>query len=119
VGASTITLASGTLQLDDSVHFGGLVAGFDASDFMDPADIPFISGTTAVNWMQLTSGSTGSGTLTVTDGTPATTANITLLGQYAASNFNIQTDGHGGTLVLDPPVSSSDQNQLALVTTQH
>ena len=51
--------------------------------------------------MQLTSGSTGSGTLTVTDGTPATTANITLLGQYAASNFNIQTDGHGGTLVLD------------------
>ena len=62
---------------------------------------------------------TGSGTLTVTDGTPATTANITLLGQYAASNFNTQPDGHGGTLVLDPPVSSSDQNQLALVTTQH
>jgi hypothetical protein len=53
----------------------------------------------------------------VTDGTHS--ANITLLGQYTAANFNIATDGHGGTLVTDPPVSSSDQTQLALANTQH
>jgi hypothetical protein len=55
-----------------------------------------------------------SGTLTVGNGTPATTTNITLLGQYVTANFHIQNDGAGGTLVTDPPVSSTDPNQLAL-----
>jgi hypothetical protein len=53
------------------------------------------------------------------NGTPATTANITLLGQYAAGNFHIQNDGAGGTVVIDPPVPASDQNQLALPNTYH
>jgi hypothetical protein len=66
-----------------------------------------------VSWQQ----SGTSGTLTVTDGTPATTANITLLGQYATANFKIQNDGAGGTLVADPPVSASDQSQLAFANT--
>jgi hypothetical protein len=35
------------------------------------------------------------GTLTVGNGTPATTANITLLGQYVTGNFHIQSDGAG------------------------
>ena len=52
-----------------------------------------------------------SGTLTVSDNA-GHTANITLLGNYMASQFNIATDGHGGTIVFDPPVSSSDPNQL-------
>jgi hypothetical protein len=34
-----------------------------------------------------------SGTLTVGNGTPATTADITLLGNYIAGNFHIQSDG--------------------------
>ena len=37
-----------------------------------------------------------SGTL---DGTH--TANHTLLGQYSAGNFNLASDGHGGTMVTD------------------
>jgi len=41
------------------------------------------------------------GTLTVNDGTHA--ANIALLGQYMASHFAMSSDGHGGTLVTDPP----------------
>ena len=112
VGSGTaVTFASGgVLQLDDSVHFGGrLVAGFGMPSLIDLRDIAFISGTTTLNWMQ-----TGtSGTLTVTDGTPATTANITLLGQYAAGNFHIGNDGAGGTVVSDPPVSSTSQLALA------
>jgi hypothetical protein len=111
----------GTLMLDDSVHFGGLVAGFAQPDRLDLADIAFVaSGTSAttLSWQQLTSGSTGSGTLTVTDGTAATTAHITLLGQYAAGNFRIGTDGAGGTLVTDPPVSSPTGSS-ALTLVQH
>jgi hypothetical protein len=53
-----------------------------------------------------------SGTLTVSDH-GGNTANITLLGQYVAGNFNIATDGHGGTVVYDPAVSSTDTNRLA------
>jgi hypothetical protein len=85
---------------------------------MDLADIAFMSGTTWVSWQQLVSGSTGSGTLTVTDATH--TANITLLGQYVAEQFHIQNDGAGGTLVTDPPVPAlSDPNAISLVNPQH
>ncbi len=49
-------------------------------------------------------GNAMSGTLTVTDGTH--TARLTMLGSYVAANFHLADDGHGGTLVNDPPVSS-------------
>lgn len=84
-------------------------------DRLDLRDIAFISGTTTVNFTP----AAGSGTLTVGNGTPATTANITLLGQYVAGNFHIFNDGAGGTLVTDPPISSTDQNQLAVLNTHH
>jgi hypothetical protein len=54
------------------------------------------------------------GQLTVTDGTPSTTANITLLGNYMTANFNVQPDGLGGTLVIDPPVAMTDPGPFAL-----
>src|SRR5207249_1198759 len=108
-----------TLLLDDSVHFGGLVAGFGLPDRLDLADIPFVgsgASATTMSWTQLISGSTGSGTLTVAEG--GHTANITLLGNYVAGNFHIQTDNMGGTLVTDPPVSATtDANPIALANT--
>jgi autotransporter passenger strand-loop-strand repeat protein len=95
----TVTYSGGgTLQLDDSVHFGGgLVAGFAQPDLMDLVDIAFHSGTTSTTWAQ----SGTSGTLTVTDGSH--TAHITLLGQYVAGQFHVGNDGQGGTVVTDPP----------------
>jgi autotransporter passenger strand-loop-strand repeat protein len=113
--SGTVTYAgSGTLQLDDSQHFAGNVGGFQSGTLLDLSDIPLVAGTT-VNWNQVTS---GSGTLTVSDHA-GHTANITLLGQHMAGQFNIGNDGHGGTVVFDPPVSSTDQTQLALANTQH
>jgi hypothetical protein len=32
---------------------------------------------------------------------------LTLLGQYVTGQFHMATDGHGGTLVTDPPVDSA------------
>jgi hypothetical protein len=47
--------------------------------------------------------------LTVGDGTH--TANLALLGQYAAASFATASDGHGGILITDPAAIS--QSHLA------
>jgi hypothetical protein len=107
--AGTATFAgSGILELDDSQHFLGRVGGFQSGTLLDLADIPFVAGTT-VGFLEAP-GNT-SGTLTVSDNA-GHTANITLLGNYMAIQFNIVTDGHGGTIVFDPPVSSTDPNLI-------
>jgi autotransporter passenger strand-loop-strand repeat protein len=106
---STITFSSagGTLQLDDSQHFTGasaVIGGFGVPGGIDLADISFGSSTT----LSFTEASNNtSGTLTVGDGTH--TATLLLLGQYVAANFTAQTDGQGGTLITDPPVSTNSQ----------
>ena len=35
-----------------------------------------------------------------------TAVGIGLLGQYVTANFKLSTDEYGGTLIVDPPVSS-------------
>jgi hypothetical protein len=60
----------------------------------------------------LARGSNTSGTLTVSDGTHTT--NLTLLGQYATAQFNLTSDGHGGTLVTDPPLTVATDQQSFL-----
>jgi trimeric autotransporter adhesin len=118
VGASTITFSGGgILQLDDCRHFGGLVAGFALPDLLDLRDIPFTSGVTSFSYASGNVGNT-SGTLTVTSG--GLSANITLIGQYMASQFHVQNDGAGGTTVTDPPVATAtDSNPIAPVNTHH
>jgi len=48
--------------------------------------------------------SNASGTLTVKEGTSSTT--LALVGSYTVSNFSATSDGHGGTLITDPPITS-------------
>jgi hypothetical protein len=45
--------------------------------------------------------SNSGGVLTAGDGSHV--AKIALLGQYAAASFAMASDGHGGTLITDPP----------------
>jgi autotransporter passenger strand-loop-strand repeat protein len=82
-GSGAVSFAGGgTFQLDDSLHFGGLVAGFlSATEHLDLADIPYVPGSTRMNWSS--SGGANSGTLTVTEG--GHSASLTLLGQYATT----------------------------------
>ena len=101
-GASPITTA-GTLILDDSQHFSGSIAGLLTSgaqtvDLMD------------INFATLTLGytsNTGSGVLSASDGA-GHTAQLNMIGNYTLANFVTKAadDGHGGTLITDPPVSS-------------
>jgi len=104
--------AGGTLILDDSQNFTsgvGVIGGFGVPGFLDLADISYSSSNT-LGFVE--AGGNTSGTLTVSDGTH--TAVLTLLGQYVAGNFTMQSDGHGGTLITDPPV-----DQQSLLTQPH
>jgi hypothetical protein len=108
---------TGTLKLDDSRDYTGTVVGLVGQDSLDLADINFIIGTTTATLMNATS---AGGTLQVTDGT--NTANIALLGNYTASVFVTESDGHGGTTVpgfIDgAPVSTWCTNSLVASTGQ-
>ena len=52
-------------------------------------------------------GNAAGGTLTVTDGTE--TANITLVGDYLSSTWDLSSDGHGGVTVVDPVTNTTWQ----------
>ncbi len=109
--SGTVTFGPfGQLQLADSQDFHNLVAGFSGINVqLDLQDITYVASganATTINWTQLTSGASGSGTLTVSQGGHA--ANITLIGQYATGNFVISGDGGAGTLLIDPPLAADD-----------
>ena len=96
--------ANATLKIDHAADFSGTVAGFDANDALDVADLAF-DGNTTLSYAA-NSSNTG-GTLTVSDGTH--TANIALLGQYMAADFVMSADGFGGTLIHDSPPATLTQ----------
>jgi autotransporter passenger strand-loop-strand repeat protein len=101
-GAITFTSAGGDLQLDASLSFHGLIAGFGSpqgvTEEIDLRDISFGKAT----HLKFTEAADHlSGTLTVKDG--PNTVTLTLLGQYSAANFSLASDGHGGTIITDPP----------------
>jgi hypothetical protein len=93
---------AGTLQLDDAVDFTGTVAGMIGADMLDLRDIGFFGRSTRLDYTA--SADNSGGTLSVSDGTH--TANIALLGQYAASSFAMASNGHGGTLISEAQLTS-------------
>jgi hypothetical protein len=110
-GAITFAGSTGTLQLDSSSSFSGTVAGLAGQDTLDMRDI-----NSATVQSPTYSGSASGGSLTVTDGTHI--AKIALLGNYLASSFVTSSDGHGGTAIVDPLLTSSNQ-QTILTQSQH
>ncbi|HXU99865.1 MAG TPA: hypothetical protein VG166_05150 [Caulobacteraceae bacterium] len=98
--AETVTFvsATGVLKLGDSQGFTGKVAGLSGAgtNSLDLADIGYSKTATHATY----SGTTASGTLTVTDGTH--TAHIKLTGNYIGATFTLSGDGHGGTRIVDP-----------------
>jgi hypothetical protein len=91
--------STGTLELDHSASFTGTISGFGGdgtlagSDHIDLKDVSYSS---------LEKPSFANGVLTVSDGTD--TANLDFNGSYQLANFKLAPDGHGGTIVYDPPV---------------
>ena len=101
--SGTISFAgpTGTLIIDHASSFSGTITGQLAiGDVIDLADIAAGANVTIAY-----SGNNSPGTLTVSDGTH--TANIALDGIYSLANFTASSDGHGGTFVIDPPVTQT------------
>jgi hypothetical protein len=103
-GASAVNLtlgsgSTGTLKFDASAQFTGTVAGLAPGNYLELADLAY-QGNSAPAY-NATGANTG--TLTVTEG--AGSINIALLGSYMASSFVASSDGHGGTLITDPPAN--------------
>ena len=101
--SAEVTLAStsgGTLTLDNAQHFTGQIAGFAGRDQIDVGDIGF--GAHSTLGRSPNPAGTG-GTLLVSDGFHI--ANLALLGQYMAGSFAAASDGHGGTIITEPPPS--------------
>jgi hypothetical protein len=61
-------------------------------------DIAFGAGTTTYSY----AGNSSGGTLTIRDA-QGHTANLSLVGNYTNSTFTLSSDGHGGTIAIDPP----------------
>jgi autotransporter passenger strand-loop-strand repeat protein len=98
---------SGQLVLDQSASFSSsaMLAGFNTtSDLLDLADISFASHPT-IGYTPA-SGNL-SGTLSVSDGVHS--ANLVLIGQYTAGSFSSSADATGGTIIVDPPASGTQQ----------
>jgi hypothetical protein len=86
--------STGTLVLDHSFDFSGVVSGMNPSNHLDLLDINFGTGTT-LSYAAKADGSCG--TLTVTDG--AHTANIALEGNFNSAGFQAGADHGTGTLI--------------------
>jgi hypothetical protein len=102
-----------TLVLDDPTAHTGQIFGFAGinlqnSDLIDLKGIVFDAGT---SWAyQDYAGSNTGGVLTIYETTNGITSTVYKIsfgdGEYATANFILATDGHGGTLIADPPPGS-------------
>jgi hypothetical protein len=110
----TFTGSTGTLILDGSAaagkafNFTGTVSGFAGQNAIDLSGI-VLDGETTLGYSP-NSNNTG-GTLSLMDGTLS--ARIALLGNYMASSFVMESDHHGGTMVLAEATQSWNQPLLA------
>jgi hypothetical protein len=101
---ATVTFGGGTgeLKLDAPGSFAATIAGFTGTQadaaHSDVIDLAGINETSA-NFHETYAG----GVLTVTDGT--NTAELTF--SNFTSSFKFASDGNGGTLIYDPPVSAA------------
>jgi hypothetical protein len=101
-----VVFASGAgeeLVLANSHTFSGNISGFTGTDSIDLEDINFVAGTTTATY---TPNSNLGGTLVITDGMHTT--DLSMVGTFAQASFSIQSDGHNGTLLLDPPVDTAN-----------
>ena len=106
---SNITFAAGadgTVTFDAASTLTGKlsITGFTLGDTIDLADINFVGSGPTLTYSR--------GVLTVGDGTNV--AKLNMVGNYTLASFHAALDGSGGTLITDPPPTSSPSANVAL-----
>jgi hypothetical protein len=115
---ATITFANssgntGELVLADSKDFTGTISGFTGdgttanSDLIDAIDVSIAD--VATGKTTYTDHGNGTGTLTLYNASGQALDSINFDGNYQLANFTIESDGNGGTLIVDPPVNNNGQ----------
>ncbi len=91
---ATVTFAGPGELITNQPDFAAVISGFGASDLIDLANFQYSPGTQV---------SFKNGALTLTHGKAQ--PQLTLAGSYAARNFELSSDGSGGTLIAfrQPP----------------
>ena len=107
-GSVTFTGTTGSLWLDQPSTFSGTVSGFGAQNTID---LPGIAFNTQTTLGYSPNSNNAGGTLSVSDG--SLNAKIALLGNYMASSFAVESDNHGGTMVVAEALQSGTQSLLA------
>jgi hypothetical protein len=101
----TFAGSTGELILNDPAHFTGTVAGATGSlTTGDKIDLTNIAYSNNDAYTLSYDKATNLTTLKVTDG--STTDTIKLAGDQTAATWNFSSDGHGGTIAVDPPAST-------------
>ena len=101
------------LKLDQPSTFTGEIFGFTGNGQLSGSDQIDLKG---INYNTVQD-SYASGVLTVADGT--NTVRLSFSGSYSLGNFEFASDGDGGTIVYDPPVSNNSAPIRNTVTTDH
>jgi hypothetical protein len=96
----TFTSSTGMLELDQPSTFDGVVYGFTGNGTLSGSDQIDLKG---INFNTVHD-SYSNGVLSVTDGTNS--AALDFIGSYVLANFSFASDGNGGTIVYDPPVTA-------------
>jgi hypothetical protein len=107
----TFAASTGTLKLDQPSTFGGDIFNFSGDGTLSGSDHIDLKG---INYNTVQD-SYANGVLTVTDGS-GDTAKLNFNGSYVLANFAFTSDGSGGTIVYDPPISSSFSQNSTDVT---
>ena len=99
--AVTFGGTTGMLLLDDPADFSGVIYGFTGAGTLAGSDQIDLAG---IDYSSLTwNFDDATQTLQIGDGLHS--ALLHFNGSYQAANFSFVTDGNGGTIVYDPPVS--------------
>jgi hypothetical protein len=102
----TFSGSTGTLKLDKPSTFTGTINNFTGNGTVSGSDQIDLKGVSS-NSVQ---DSYSNGVLTVTDGTH--TAKLDFNGAYTLADFDFASDGHGGTIVYDPPAPAGKSGNV-------
>jgi hypothetical protein len=105
--------------LDNPSGYTGQISGFTGTSATssDAIDLKGLAFDSAMKWVYTENSAGTGGELTISEGSTVVDT-INFSGNYTTANFTVQSDGDGGTLVTDPPVTPTADTIVAAAPNQ-